>query len=153
MNSYFKSIFFLLIICSCDNKAESDEYIHHQYYLENEINLSVSDLENNTPIYLIDLSSCSGCIEINFNYLKQNCEQLNLELLIVGNHIGSIWQNEIAALQKCYKMYFDQKSNIKRYNISSSKPLIMKFDNQGRIIYARSVHEMEINQLSTFIAP
>lgn len=145
MNRYWiVSVFVFLFACESNS---SDKFIHYNKYLENEFKLLKTDLDDKASIYIINLSSCSGCIELNLNYLKKQCEQLEIDLVFIGNYQGTIWESEIGELMKCYKVYFDKDNSVAKYNISTSKPLLINFDIDGDIKNTQNIGDQEIYSL------
>lgn len=130
----------ILLLFSCN--TESNKY---ELFFDEELQVASKGRVNNY-YYFINTQSCSGCLEIN-NYFLLDNKLDRLNLIFVGNmedrgffkrsdYSSDIWNITEITEQKIF-----------RYDIYTNDPLLVRFDKNGDLDYAKNIKVEEIDQL------
>lgn len=138
MNKLNLLLIIMFLSLSCDKPDKFEKFI------EEKLNLNKTQ-RSNQQYYIIDMKSCSGCLEINNKYLSQEIKR-NLNLVFIGNmESGGFFDRSIYD-SIGYNFFEIKESDFFSYGIYTHDPLFLKFDEKGNTY---SYQNIKVNEIST----
>jgi hypothetical protein len=142
------SIFLYFLLSVINISCQNDENKYEQFFTE-ELQLTSSERAN-SYYYFINTNSCSGCLEINNYFLLEN--ELNLlKLIFVGDMESRGFFNRNDYNKDFWKIREVKEPLVFKYDIYTNDPLLVKFDNNGRMEFSKNIEVEEIQQLIELI--
>lgn len=139
MKRFSLLLLIIFLILSCDKLDKFEKFI------EEELNLNVSQ-RSNQQFYIIDMKSCSGCLEINNSFLLKK-EINHLNLVFIGNMESGGYFDRAEYESNNWNIYEVKEKDFFPYDIYSHDPLFLEFDGDGNTYSHQNIKVDEMGLL------
>ncbi|WKV12222.1 hypothetical protein [Marivirga harenae] len=143
MKRFTLLLLIILLNLSCD---KSDKF---EKFIEEELNLNETQ-RSNQQFYVIDMKSCSGCLEINNSFLLKN-EINRLNLVFIGNMERGGYFDRAEYESDNWNIYEVKEKDFFPYDIYSHDPLFLQFDGDGNTYSHQNIKVDEIRILDSLL--
>jgi hypothetical protein len=135
------ALWLILIILSfsCDRQDKFEKFI------EEELSLNKTQ-RSNQQFYIIDMKSCSGCLEINNSFLLKK-EINHLNLVFIGNMERGGYFDRAEYESDNWNINEVKEKDFFPYDIYSHDPLFLQFDGDGNTYCHQNIKVEEIGLL------
>jgi len=124
----------LISLMGCEN-PQKDSFL--QYLTK----VHEFDMTNEPPrnFYLINLNSCSSCVDISLDYLRHN-QSLDFDLILTGKN-----ETFLSSFKKLdYKIFYDELDKAFKYGLYTQKPLLVMVS-EGNVCKKINVKDNEVH--------
>jgi hypothetical protein len=137
-----KKFLLLALVClvACE-KQQEDSFL--QYLTEvHEVDITKESLRN---FYLINVNSCSSCVELNLDYLRAD-KSLAFDLILTGKN-----EAVVSSFKKLnYNIIYDDFNKAFKYGLYTQKPLLVMIKD-GEVCKKVNIKDDEVQILSQLL--